>query len=255
MLLSELNPTGRFSDRVADYVRYRPSYPETLFDYLDKQIGGLKDCPVADVGAGTGIFSRQLLERGAEVSAVEPNDEMRVCAKQNLAKFAAFTAFNGKAEDTGLPGASVKLITCAQAYHWFKPELARTEFLRISKPAARVALVWNERVTTTDFGRAYALLEKDFGDEVFRKAAADKPADATFPAFFGPRGFETKFFDNYQDLDRDGLVGRFFSSSYSPKLGDPLRAKATEAIHAIFSKFQEQGLVRVEYKTELFLSL
>jgi len=140
---STLDPLGRFSNRVKDYVRYRPSYPAELIAHLRAHAGLGPACAVADVGAGTGIFTRLLLETGARVFAVEPNDAMRGAAEAELSGHPSLTSVKGTSEQTGLEDGSVDLITCAQSFHWFEPEGARREFRRILRPGGGVALVWN----------------------------------------------------------------------------------------------------------------
>ena len=76
--------TERFSSRADNYARYRPSYPAAAIDLLSARCGLVAGARVADLGSGTGILSALLLERGAQVFAVEPNDAMRACAEARL---------------------------------------------------------------------------------------------------------------------------------------------------------------------------
>ncbi len=80
------DPTKRFSDRIVNYVKYRPSYPSKLVDEL--QIKGVisSSSVIADIGSGTGIFTELLLKTGCQVYAIEPNCEMRVAAEKRLQK-------------------------------------------------------------------------------------------------------------------------------------------------------------------------
>ena len=71
------NPTERFSNRVDDYVRYRPTYPPAVIDLLTRACRLTPQSAVADIASGTGIFTRLLLENGNRVFGVEPNAEMR----------------------------------------------------------------------------------------------------------------------------------------------------------------------------------
>ena len=128
------DPTQRFGDRVAQYIRYRPSYPVEVISTLERSCGLSEDSVVADIGAGTGIFTGLLLQSGATVIAVEPNDEMRSAADRSLGDQPKYASCGGSAENTGLDGASVDIITAAQSFHWFRPEGAREEFARILKP-------------------------------------------------------------------------------------------------------------------------
>lgn len=144
------DPTRRFSDRVENYVRYRPGYPRALLECLAREHGLDPAHAVADIGSGTGILSELLLRNGNAVFGVEPNAEMRAAAERLLRGQAKFHSVDGRAEATTLPTASVDWITAAQAFHWFDVSAARREFRRILRPIAsgsdgqggrRVALV------------------------------------------------------------------------------------------------------------------
>ena len=146
-----LRPTERFSDRVADYVRYRPGYPPELLECLQRNCGLRPQWVVADVGSGTGLLAKIFLENGNRVFGIEPNAAMRAAGEEFLRGLDQFTSQEGRAEATGLPARSVDLITAGQAFHWFDRRRARAEFERILKPGGWVALVWNERRTSTPF--------------------------------------------------------------------------------------------------------
>ena len=72
-----MDNTKKFTNKADKYVSSRPSYPTKLMDYLYNEVGFSDKSKIADIGAGTGIFTRQLLERKSDVIAVEPNDDMR----------------------------------------------------------------------------------------------------------------------------------------------------------------------------------
>ncbi len=131
--LHERAPTTRFADRVRDYERARPSYPP---DAVDAILEGLPARPVcADIGAGTGIMTRLLAERGARVHAIEPNEQMRTAAERaSRARHADIRWHDTTGEKTGLPDASVDLVVCAQSYHWLEPKAACREFVRVLRP-------------------------------------------------------------------------------------------------------------------------
>ncbi len=137
-----LNPTERFSNRVEDYRLYRPSYPAELLLLIQKHAPGNS---IADIGAGTGILTRLLLQTGFSVTAVEPNGAMRAAAESDLASFKTFTSVHATAEETGLASGSLDAITAAQAFHWFRFEETKLEFNRILRPGGIVFLIWNER--------------------------------------------------------------------------------------------------------------
>src|SRR5580698_6852645 len=119
--LIALHPTTRFSNRVENYVKYRPSYPDLIVPFLEEHIALRKNQRIADIGSGTGLFSELFLKNGYEVTGIEPNHEMRKAAEAKLAKYPGFTSRDHRAEQTGLRSGSVDLITVAQAFHWMEP--------------------------------------------------------------------------------------------------------------------------------------
>src|SRR3982074_1557174 len=127
-------PTARFSDRVENYVRYRPGYPPEVLDLLRTECGLWPSHIVADIASGTGVFTRLLLENGNSVFAVEPNAAMREMGIRQLESLSAggrLVLVAGTAEETTLKSASVDFVTAAQAAHWFDLPRARAEFARI----------------------------------------------------------------------------------------------------------------------------
>lgn len=253
MSLKEMNTTQRFSDRVADYDRYRPSYPATMLDYLESKTE-ISGAQVADIGAGTGIFSKLLLDRGGIVHAVEPNEEMAQAMQKNLGHRDGFHFYLGTAEATGLAGHSVSLITCAQAFHWFDPQKTRKEFDRILKPSGLVALIWNEPVSESPLAQAYDEVHRVANEAEFKKVTDGRSnARADLGGFFLNGKFEAKSFENFQELDEQSLVGRFFSSSFAPQVGTPEADVARKSLGEVFKKFEKNGKARLEYRTELFL--
>ncbi len=175
----------RFSNRVENYVKYRPGYPPEVLGLFRNEMGLTPDSVIADVGSGTGISSRLFLENGNEVFGVEPNDAMRAAAEEFLAAFPNFHSRNGTAENTGLPDASVDLVIAAQAFHWFDPEKTRTEFKRILKEDGFVALIWNERqLATTPFLREYEQFLLKFASD-YTKVRHENIDEEKLSDFFG----------------------------------------------------------------------
>src|ERR1700676_3346536 len=122
------SPTARFSDRVENYVRYRPGYPPEVLDLLRDECGLRPSHIVADIASGTGVFTRLLLENGNSVFAVEPNTAMREMGIQQLESLESLesgrlVSVAGTAEETTLRSASIDFVTAPQASHWF--DLAR----------------------------------------------------------------------------------------------------------------------------------
>jgi SAM-dependent methyltransferase len=242
----------RFSNRVDAYVKYRPGYPKEAIDVLYNTVGFRPDSDVADVGAGTGIFSKLLLERGSRVIAVEPNEAMRGELEKLLREYENLRIVSGSAEATGLPDASVDFIVCAQSFHWFDRDLAKKEFRRILRPGGKVALIWNSRLTEgTPFLERFEKLLQTFGIDYLNVNHRNVSAEG-LRAFFGSRGLKTACFANSQRLDFEGLKGRLLSSSYVPLPGHPNYEPMMRELHTIFEQTAENGTVSLDYATELF---
>ena len=244
--------TARFSDRVADYVRYRPHYPDAVVRTLHEEVGLPAGAAVADLGSGTGISAELFLRHGCAVWAVEPNREMREAAEGWLGEQPAFHSVAGTAEATTLPDRSIDLAVAAQAFHWFYPARTRAELARILRsPTSPVALVWNSRqADTTPFLREYERLLLEFGTD-YRSVNHRNIDPVRILAFFGGR-FELRRFPNEQSFDFEGLRGRLLSSSYTPPEGHPDHAPMMARLAEIFAEHAEGGRVRFLYDTELY---
>jgi SAM-dependent methyltransferase len=246
-------PTQRFSNRVDDYVKYRPSYPPEALRAIRAAFGVEPPAVVADVGAGTGIFSSLLLAEGFGVVAVEPNLAMREAATKALSGHARFSIVPGTAEHTGLADASVSLVTAAQAFHWFDAPRARAELLRISRPPHPVALLWNKRgVDETPFLRAYEALLLRVSDD-YGRVRHENVRGAAIAAFFAPSGHELRSFPTTHALGEEAFLGRALSASYVPAKGHPRHDETILGLRALFAEHQRQGVVEVLYDTELYL--
>lgn len=248
------NSVERFTNRVSSYAPHRPRYPQAVVDEMARQSGVQPGAVIADVGAGTGIFTELLLQNGYTVYAVEPNDAMRKVAEETLGQYAHFTSVAANAEATGLPAASIDLVSAAQAFHWFDPMAARREFARILKPGGWVALVWNERKEDgTDFLRGYQAVLDEFATDYRNVAHEFVINDEGLRRFYGADGFRLSQFTNRQVLDLDGLIGRLTSTSYAPAPTDARYEAMLERVRALFAATQVDGFVILEYRTQLYL--
>ncbi len=245
------NATSRFSDRVENYIRYRPGYPAEALDVLKKECGLEPGHLVADIASGTGIWTRTLLENGNPVFGVEPNTDMRQAGERLLALFPKFTSVAGTAEATTLPDASVDFITAAQAAHWFKREPARREFTRILKPRGWLVLLWNERITdATPFLHDYEQLLLTYGTD-YEDVRHERTTDAV-NEFFDPAPFQQRVFAMRQEFDYAGLEGRLLSSSYAPGPGHLKHAPMLGELRRIFDQHATNASVAFDYKTRVY---
>ena len=245
------DPIERFSDRVDNYAKFRPGYPDVMLRLLRNIVA--PPAMVADIGSGTGILTRQLLDSGYELFAVEPNDRMRAEAERTLSDHPYFRSVRGTAEATTLHDRSVDLIACAQAFHWFDRIRAKLEFCRILKGTGSVAIVWNEWLDeASELNRKY--------DEVLRRWAPEYPNVShrrvgleDIRTFFAPGEFHLYTFPNEQSLDREGFLGRLLSSSYVPNVGQPGHREILDAAGEVFDEYEVEGKVTLTYETRLYL--
>jgi SAM-dependent methyltransferase len=247
-----MHPTERFTSRVDSYVRYRPSYPAAALDLLKDRCGLSSTSRVADVGSGTGMFTRRLLETGAEVWGVEPNDAMRSAAERLLGGHDRFHSVAGTAEASTLPAASVDLITVAQAFHWFDAARARTEFTRMLIPGGWVALVWNERPRGASAfldGYEQLLLSHCSGYHEVLTTRRESPESAV--DLFGG-AVQRASFPNQQTLGFESVVGRLLSASYAPEPGHPEHEQLIAGLRELFARHQHDGRVVYDYETRVY---
>lgn len=245
------NATSRFSDRVENYVRYRPGYPPEALRALKDDCDLAPSHMVADIASGTGIWTCILLENGNRVFGVEPNAEMRQAGERLLAGFPKFTSLAGTAEATTLADASVDFVTAAQAAHWFDRERARREFVRILRPDGWLALLWNERLTdSTPFLRDYEQLLLTYGtdyEEVRHERTTNEVNE-----FFDPAPFQERVFAMRQEFDYAGLEGRLLSSSYAPGPEHPKHTPMLRDLRRIFDMHAVAGRVAFDYNTRVY---
>jgi ubiquinone/menaquinone biosynthesis C-methylase UbiE len=242
----------RFSNRVADYIRYRPGYPSAVREILRTECGLKSGYVIADIGSGTGFLSELFLKNGNRVFGVEPNEAMRQAGEEYLASYDGFASINGSAESTTLDAASVNFVTAGQAFHWFDQNAARTEFVRILKPAGWVVVIWNERLTdATPFLRDYESLLREFGTD-YASVKESYPSERHMREFFGPNAYASRTLPNFQEFDFEGVSGRVRSSSFIPAANHPNFAPMMEELQRIFTEYNQDDRVRLEYSTHIY---
>jgi len=244
--------TQRFSKRVEDYVRYRPGYPAGLVPRLLEKSALGAGAVVADVGSGTGIFTRLLLQQGLKVYAIEPNAPMREAAEASLGDEQQFVSIAAAAEDTGLDDDAVDLVSAAQSFHWFNNAATKAEFRRILKPDGRLALLWNRRKLSQPFQQAYDGILRELSPE-YGKVNHMNLGENEIADFFAPAEMEVVHFDNSQQLDFPSLLGRLKSSSYCPAEDSPHYIPLVTELLALFDQHAVEGSIDFEYDTELYL--
>ena len=245
------DPTKRFSNRVENYLKYRPRYPTEIISLLEKECALTRESVIADVGSGTGFLSELFLRNGNRVFGVEPNPEMRAAGERLLAEYPKFISIDATAEATTLPDSSVDFVTAGQAFHWFDREKTRREFHRIVKPRGWVVIVWN----TFPTGRS--ALVKAYDDVLVRygtdyREVAKEIEDSGIERLFPPGECERARFDFRQTFDWEGFKGRLLSASYAPNADSPNYEPMLRDLRQVFHSHQKDGKVFFDYDTVVY---
>ena len=241
------DPKKRFSSRVENYIKYRPSYPLKIIDFLKEKSFLAEDTITADIGSGTGILTKIFLGNGNQVYGVEPNKDMREAAEKFLQEYTKFSSLEGSAESTGLEENCIDLIIAGQAFHWFDVEQAKREFKRIIKPNGNVALIWNNRGKAgSEFNGSYENFILKYGIDYKEVRKNEKNVDLFF-------NYQKETFYNFQELDFTSFKGRVLSSSYIPLIDNPIFPKMILELEDLFNNHQRNGIIRIEYDTEIYL--
>jgi len=242
--------TTRFSNRVENYVRYRPSYPQAVVQHLIAAFSLNRRSAIADMGSGTGIFTELLLGNELPVIAVEPNQAMRQAADARLHARAGYSSVDGCAEHSTLQAHSIDLITVAQAFHWFRQTEAKLEFKRILKPQGGIALVWNRRDSGSAFLADYEAFLVEALPE-YNEVKHTRLSDQEICAFLGTDA-KVSSYDYRQEFDFDGLCGRFLSSSYAPADGDAAFTDVMDSLRTLFDQHADNERIVFSYKTQVY---
>lgn len=247
-----MNNTNLFSGRAGAYALGRPSYPKELIAELYKSYGFSDSSVIADIGSGTGKLSKQLLDMGSTVYAVEPNDDMRSVAESELSKYSNFISVKGNAEDTSLQDKSVDFITVAQAFHWFDVNKFRIECDRIKKDNSKVVLIWNSRDMSFDFNKESYEIYLKYCPRFKGFHGGMKTDDMRLSEFFNGK-YEHITFDNPLEFTKDLFISRSLSGSYSLQSGDEYFNDYIKALGNLFDKYATDGLAKMNNITDAYI--
>jgi SAM-dependent methyltransferase len=250
MALMPLSSSDRFLGRAEAYAKYRPSYPAAAIDLLEARCGLRAGAVAIDLGSGTGILSALLLARGARVFGIEPNREMRHFSDRALTP-GEFHSQPGTAECTAMPERFFDLLVAGQAFHWFNPGETRAEALRILKPGAWAALLWNERPKgLVPFLEDYEAVLRRYAPE-YDAVSRLRAEEGGIGRFFG-HAPQLATFSNRQVFDFESLAGRVMSSSYAPLPDRPEHAPLMAGLRVVFDRHQQDGKVVFPYRTLVY---
>jgi SAM-dependent methyltransferase len=243
-----------FTKQADSYVRGRPEYPSALDDWLRAPLGLAPGRSVADVGAGTGKFTRLLVHSGAGVIAVEPVDAMREKLAISLPQVQALP---GTAQSLPLADDAVDAVTCAQAFHWFATTDALREFHRVLRPGGVLGLVWNVRDESVDWVAELTRIVTPYEGDAPRYYKGDWRRPFEEARYFDAL-HETRFAYAHVGTPQAVIVDRFMSVSFIAALpaGEHAQVRAqVEELIATHPALRGQEQIAFPYTTSAFHAL
>lgn len=243
--------TPRFSSKASVYAQYRWEFSSAAIESIFSITRLSHDAVVADIGAGTGKLSRYFLNRTSRLYAVEPDPIMAQLAAQEFNHFPRYFQVRATAEATALPAAMVDLIVVGRAIHWFNPERARAEFLRISRPGGWLAIL---QVPCTDEQleqASRAIRTSENGWEISEdKSRREK---VPYDAYFGHANYVSQRFPETVTEVFPEFLGRLSSYSNAPGPEHPYYARFREAARRLFEEYSVEGRLTINIATDLNL--
>lgn len=214
------------------YDAARPNYPEDVFDYFTAAFGLNQSMHVLDLGAGSGIFSRQLQPLVGSVTAVEPSESMRESFRSSNS---GMEVLDGSDISIPMGDGSVDAVFVAQAFHWFDAPRALEEIHRVLVPGGGLGLVWNERDETVEW---VAALSRAMQWDTRQPYEVGK--DFTDVISAGPfTKVERVEFAHTQSLSREGLVQRVLTTSYISAMEQEERDQLMRSVRTVVDRLTE----------------
>jgi ubiquinone/menaquinone biosynthesis C-methylase UbiE len=241
-----------FSRSAAAYSRGRPDYPAQLLDWLRQALELRPGRHAIDVGAGTGKFTRLLLQTGAHVVAVEPIAQMRAQLQQQLPGVAVLAA---SAQALPLADASVDALVCAQAFHWFASGQVLQEFGRVLRPGGKLGLVWNVRDESCEWVAAITRVVAPYQGDTPRYQKGEWRR--LFPNQLFCDLQESVFSYQHVGSARQVILDRMLSVSFIAALPAAERAKVAgqlEALIAAEPQLKDRPAIAFPYLTRAYCS-
>ena len=254
-ILSMTPNTEKFTG-FADKYQNRPDYPVEFMDIIKNELNISVDSTIADVGAGTGILSKLLLDSGYPVYAVEPNADMRRSMEYELSNYSKLTIVDAPAENTTLVNSSVDLITVAQALHLFNIPEVKREFIRILCGQAPVVLVWNFGDLNSEYHRDYLKGLAEYGTRPYpydEKTVGEVPPKhlQLVKSLLG-KNYNLRILKHYKEFSKDEYVAYRFSSIELPWQEHPRYQTALKGVCSIFDKYQKDGIISIELHARVY---
>jgi SAM-dependent methyltransferase len=227
-----------FGAAAAQYAQHRPAYAEAAIRWCLEPVSGSRPARVADLGAGTGILTGALVDLGADVIAVEPDQAMLAELRRRLP---TVRAVEGKAEALPLPDQSVDAVLCGQAMHWFDMARALPEVARVLAPGGVLAGLWNVEDDRVGWVAEIAAIRKTGATLSRWRAAPDVEIELgalrAGSIWFTPA--EENEFGNGQQQNADSLVAAIATRSRLLVMDEASRARTLAALRDFLNRQPE----------------
>lgn len=225
------------------YHSARPDYPLEAVRFLVDALGIDSDAHVVDLGAGTGIFTGQLIPFGPRITAVEPTPGMRGVLQQRLP---TVTVLDGRDDNIPLESGCADCVVVAQAFHWFDAPVALEEIHRVLVEGGRLGLVWNERDETVEWVAALGRAMQWPEHQPYKVGRDFTPVIAAGPFV----NVERRKFVHAQVLDHTRLAQRVLTTSYIAVMGEDERNALMEDVAGVIRELPNP--VELPYVTDAY---
>ena len=232
------------------YQRGRPDYSPRILDWLRDDLGVRQKSTIVDLGAGTGKFTKRLVQICDNIIAVEPVDQMRAQLATILPNV---ILHDGTATNIPLDDASVDFVVCAQSFHWFANKETMVEIGRVLKPSGRLGLVWNVRDENVDWVAALTQIITPLEGDAPRYYKGDW--ENVFPCEGFDRPIKSSFNHTHVGLPIDVILNRFMSVSFIAAQTEETRSKIRSDISKLIAThpaLKGRDEISFPYVTECF---
>jgi SAM-dependent methyltransferase len=250
--MSDVHPMAEkgFGHAADTYVRGRPDFPPAALAWLRNALGLGLGKSVIDLGAGTGKFTRLLVETGATVTAVEPVDAMRSRLARDLP---SVKTLPGRAQEIPATNASIDAVVCAQAFHWFALAESLAEIRRVLKPGGVLGLIWNIRDESIDWVRKLTDIMTPYESDAPRYYKGEWRR--VFPAPGFGELHEQSFRHVHVGSPEQVIVDRVASVSFIAALDESTRGQVLERVRGLIAatpSLKDSSSVTVPYVTRAY---
>ncbi len=240
-----------YSTKTEKYAKYRWDYAAGAIEAIIEMTQLSYQSTLADIGAGSGILTKHFVEKVQKIYAIEPNKEFREILSRNMGALPSVSVIDGSAESTHLPSMCVDVITVAQAIHWFDPEPARREMMRILKNDGWLVLLRNGATNSEQNEVISSLMTDEFGADF--TVVHELPKEKPIQFYFGNGHFNELIFPFQFNQNWEEFIGALTTASYMPDEDHPLFDKLERKAREIFFQLSKDGLLKVQGETELII--